>query len=213
MPKRLNVTTEMTPQELHDYRMRHTELKHSTMKDKIKAWYVAETPFTLTERENEIRLRWEFARDQFMANKTYSEITQALSDEFGISIQSAKLDVRDMRVAFPPAESTDKHMHRLRAERMVLKAYAKAEEKDDVKGMMACMKQYVIIMGLDKEDPNAIDIQKAMADRTYVEALDPVLRTMLLGLIEGAGGSLDTAQIFEGIFAAKKAEDADFTEV
>lgn len=78
--------------------------------------------------------------------------------------------------------------------------------------MAAATKAYIEASGIDKDDSQRIDIERMMRERVYVEAIDPMVRNLLLNLIEQAGGSLDLSKVFEQIYQSKNAEFVDYEE-
>jgi hypothetical protein len=69
---------------------------------------------------------------------------------------------------------------------------------------------YMAATGVDKDDPDTVDLDKIMKERTYIEALDPALRELLLNFLAQSGGSVDTAKLFETIYAAKNEEYVEY---
>lgn len=182
--------------------------------DVLKAWYKAEEPFDLTPREEEIRRRWDFAKGQFLALATYSEVVDALQREFSVSIAQARNDVRNMRHAFGNLDEVPKSVHRERAIEMALATFRLAQAKEDADGMAKATKNYIAATGLDRDDSEKVDIEKLMKERIYVEALDAKARNFLLNYLKNAGGSADASKLFEEVYAgAGQGEFTDFEEV
>jgi hypothetical protein len=182
--------------------------------DIVKAWYQSEEPFDLTDREDLIRRRWDWAKAQFLDRKTYTEIIESLQEEFGISGPQARIDIRNMRHVFGPIDEVPKAAHRARAVEMVLKAYEIALEKKDQDGMTRAAEAYAKITGIDKDDPERFDLEKVMQDRLYVDVLDPEVRNLLLNFLNNAGGSADAAKFFETVHAgAEEGEFVDYEEM
>lgn len=180
----------------------------------LQAWYKGEETFELTPAEDAIRRRWDFAKAQFLALASYTETLQALQNEFGISLSQARYDVRHMRHAFGNLDEVPKALHRERAIEMALKAYKQAELDKDSDGMAKATKVYILAAGLDKDDTEKVDMEKLMQDRVYVEALDTQVRNFMLNFLRQGGGSVDTSQVFESIWAAGQgSEFVDYEEV
>lgn len=182
--------------------------------DIVKAWYQAEEPFDLNEREDSIRKRWDFAKAQFLDRRTYGEIVASLQYQFGVSVAQARIDIRNMRHVFGPLDEVPKAAHRVRAEQMILKAYNMALQKEDHDAMTRATEVYVKITGIDRDDAERVDIEKLMKERTYVEVIDPTIRNLLLNFLAQSGGVVDSAALFERIYPAKNApEFTDFEEI
>lgn len=182
--------------------------------DILRVWYRGDEAFDLTENEDAIRQRWDFAKAQFLGMNTYGDTVAALMQEFGISIAQARNDIRNMRHAFGNLDEVPKALHRERAIEMSLKAYKFAEAKEDSDGMSKATKAYILAAGLDKDDAEKIDLEKLMKQRLYVEALDPLVRNFLLNFLEKSGGSVDAAGLFEQVYAAGDNEDfIDYEEI
>jgi hypothetical protein len=215
MPKKINVTTDLSLLEIKALRQRDQMKRDglNSMKQRLIAWYTMEDPFELNEREQQMQARWERAKALFLEGRTYTDITETLRDEFDISIQAARKDVADIKHVFSPSSKIEKHQHRERAIEMVMTSYQNAKEAKSDKLMLKAAQLYATITGLDKPDEETYDIEKKMADRTYVEALDPQLRNMLMAIVTNAGGNIDTSKIFEGVMQAMPTHTADYEEV
>ena len=182
--------------------------------DILRVWYRGEEAFELTEYEDAIRQRWDFAKAQFLGMNPYGDTVAALMQEFGISIAQARNDIRNMRHAFGNLDEVPKALHRERAIEMSLKAYKVAEKAADSDGMSKATKAYILAAGLDKDDAEKIDLEKLMKQRLYVEALDPLVRSFLLNFLEKSGGSVDAAGLFEQVYAgAGEGEFVDYEDM
>lgn len=206
-----NQVMNMTPEARKQLAIRQ-KMKGMTPADIVKAWYVAEESFDLTEEEDTMRQRWDFCKAQFLARKNYSETVEAIQTEFGCSIATARNDVRHMRYIFGDLDEVPKQAHRQRAIQMALEAFEVAKTEKDGKGMAAATKIYVEAAGLDRDDADKIDIEKMMKDRVYVEALDPMARTFLLNFLKNGGGSADASELFERIYAAGSGEFVEYED-
>jgi len=175
--------------------------------DIVKAWYEADEPFDLKPSEDQIRQRWDFAKAQFLKRKRYQSILEALMEEFKISISQARNDVRNMKYLFGDFEEIPKLAHKQRAIEMSLAAFDVAKKAGDADGMAKATKVYISAAGLDRDDAEPFDLDKLMKERMYVEVMDPLLRNLLLNLLEQSGGVLDTSMMFERVRAAKESED------
>ncbi len=163
----------------------------------VKTWYTTDDPYELTEAEDRIRQRWDLAKSLFLQRKSYSETADMLMAEFGISIAQARVDIRHMRATFGPLDEVPKIARRQLAVEMALEAFELAKKDKDVDGMTKATKAYIQAAGLDKEDPEPFDLDKLMKDRTYVEILDPQIRSLFLNLLAQSGGVLDTTMMFQ----------------
>lgn len=196
----------LSPAEREDLKIRES-LKRMSEPEIVAFWYKSETPFTLKPLEDKIRQRWDWAKAQFLALKTYGETIDSLMSEFSISISQARYDIKNMRHAFGNLDEVPKHVHRERAIQMSLKAFQCAELDKDAAGMAKATQVYIIAAGLDKEEVDTINLEKLMKERIYVEALDPIVRTFLLNFLNQSGGTVDATKLFEAVYAAKDGED------
>lgn len=203
---------DLTPEEIAKIRIRE-RLKGLSPRDIVLRWYASAEPFDLTDQEERIRQRWDFAKAQFLARKTFTEVRDAMADEFGIGQATASRDIRDALNCFGELDRVPMEAHRQRAIQMALEAFNTAKEEKDGKSMAAATRAYIEAAGLDKDDSQRIDIERMMRERMYVEALDPLTRTFLLNLIEQSGGSLDMSKVFDQMYAAKNAEFVDYEQV
>lgn len=169
----------------------------------VKNWYTTDDPYELTESEDRIRQRWDLAKSLFLQRKTYAQTVEMLMSECGISIAQARVDIRNMRATFGPIDEVPKIARRQLAIEMSLEAFELAKTGKDVDGMTKATKAYIQAAGLDKEDAEPFDLEKLMKDRTYVEILDPQIRTLFLNLLAQGGGVLDTTMMFKRATDAK----------
>lgn len=205
--------TALTPAQRHQVAVRE-RMRGWGEVDVLREWYRGAETFDLTEAEDRIRQRWDFAKAQFLGLATYGEALTALQKEFGISVAQARNDVRNMRHAFGNLDEVPKAIHRERAIEMALRAYKIAEAKQDSDGMSKATKTYILAAGLDKDDAERIDLEKLMKQRLYVDALDPLVRNFLLNFLRTSGGSADASALFEQVYAAGESGDfVDYEEI
>jgi hypothetical protein len=186
------------------------QLKGKGEVDILTYWYKGEKQFELTQKEDDMRRRWDRAKAQFLGMSTYAETLESLMTEFGISISQARNDIRNMRHAFGNLDEVPKALHRERAIHMSLAAYKLAEKNQDPDGMAKATKVYIMASGVDKEDVDTINLEKLMNERIYVDALDPMVRNFMLNFIQQSGGVTDATKMFEAIYAAK--DDSNFVD-
>jgi len=180
----------------------------------LREWYRGADTFDLTDAEDRIRQRWDWAKAQFLALSTYGEVVQSLMQEFTVSVAQARNDVRNMRHAFGNLDEVPKALHRERAIEMSLRAYKQAEKNEDSDGMSKATKTYILAAGLDKDDPDRIDLDKLMQQRLYVDVLDPTVRNFLLNFLKNSGGSADASALFEQVYeGAGSGEFVDYEEM
>lgn len=197
---------ELTPEEITAIRIRE-RLKGLPAKEIVKRWYMSPEPFELTEQEEHIRERWDWAKAQFLKRQKFGDIRDAMVAEFGIGPATAARDIREALDCFGDLDRVPMEAHRQRAIQMALSAFNAAKKDKDGKAMAAATRVYMEAAGLDKDDSKRIDIERMMSERVYVEALDPQVRNLLLNLIANSGGSTDMSKVFSAIYAAKDGED------
>lgn len=182
--------------------------------DVVRAWYRAEDAdtWTLTPRQQAMRQRWDWVKAQFLARHRYTHICETLVSQFGVGVATARRDIKAATSLFGEIDRVPKEAHRARAIEMALETFEAAKAADDPDGMAKATNAYMNAAGLDKEDPDQLDIEKAMGQRVYVEALDPGLRELLANFMQQSGGSVDVASFFEKIYAAKSGEYVAFEE-
>jgi len=172
----------------------------------LRRWFVAEDQWELTERQDWVRQRWEFAKAMFMKRRKFLEIQQAMVREFGISAAQAYRDFRNALNCFGDIDRIPAEAHRQRSIEMALEAYRIAKKAKDADGMTKAVRMYYTAAGLDKDDPDRIDLEKLMSERVYAEVLDPAIRDLLLNFMEQSGGSIDVSRLFELLYSAKDGE-------
>lgn len=179
----------------------------------VQHWYKADDAddWTLTPRQDLIRRRIDFAKAQFLARNTYMQIAHAIETEFGVSIATARNDIRAAMQVFGDLDRVPKEAHRQRAIEMALDTYKIAEALKDADGMAKATKNYIAATGVDKDDPDLPDLEKLMRERIYVEVIDQRMTHLLQQFIAHSGGSLDMSKLFEALHG--KAEEAVFEEV
>jgi len=203
---------DITPDQLPALR-RAERLRGLSDMDVVKLWYVAPDAeeWTLTPRQDAVRQRIDFAKAQFLARRKYMDIATALTDEFGVSIATARNDIRAAMQVFGDLDKVPKEAHRQRAIEMALETFQLAEAQKDADGMAKATKNYIIATGVDRDDADAPDMEKLMKERIYVEVMDARLSDLLQQFIANSGGSVDMTKIFEAIHGA--AETVEHEEI
>lgn len=191
---------------------RQERMRGMNDRDIVAAWYRAEDAeyWKLTQRQEDMRRRMDQAKALFLARKTYTEVYTTIAEEFGVAISTARYDIAAAMKLFGDLERVPKEAHRARAVEMALETFAVAKEAGDAPGMAKATMAYMAATGVDKDDPDTVDLDKIMKERTYIEALDPALRELLLNFLAQSGGSVDTAKLFETIYAAKNEEYVEY---
>ena len=172
----------LSPEQITAIRIRE-RLKGLPAKEIVKRWYMSQEPFELTEQEERIRERWDWAKAQFLKRKKFGEIRDVMVEQFGIGPATAARDMRDALDCFGDLDRVPIEAHRQRAIQMALSAYNAAKKEEDGKAMAAATKVYMEAAGLDKDDSNRIDIERMMKERVYVEA--PVAEAFIATRIAG----------------------------
>lgn len=202
---------QITPEMLPELR-RKERMKGMTDRDIVRAWYRAEDAdeWILTPQQEAMRQRVDFAKAQFLKRKKYEAAAQAIVEQFGVGIATAKRDIAQAMQLFGDLDRVPKEAHRQRAIDMALETYKVAKDGKDSAGMAKATAAYIAASGLDKDDPDKVDVEKLMRERTYVEVLDPALRELLLNFLEQSGGVVDTTALFEKIYATKGGEYIEY---
>jgi hypothetical protein len=169
--------------------------------------------FILKPREEAILKRWEFAKAQFLERKGYTAVRDALMEEFGISLNAARVDIKNMREAFGQVDEVPKILKRQIAERMSIQAFEKAQETGDANAMARATMAYIKANNLDKDDPETFDVRKLMEDKVFVTVLDPQVRSLMMNLIEQTGGVTDVSKLFETVYSARNGEYTDYEAI
>lgn len=179
----------------------------------VLLWYKADDAdqWSLTPRQDLIRQRIDFAKAQFLARNTYMQIGHAIQTEFGVSISTARNDIRAAMQVFGDLDRIPKEAHRQRAIEMALDTFRIAEAMKDADGMAKATKNYIAATGVDKDDPDLPDLEKLMRERIYVEVIDARMNDLLQQFIAHSGGSVDMTKLFEALHG--KAEDVVFEEM
>ena len=203
--------SDLEPAELKWLRIKES-LKGLSDTDIVSRWYLAtdQEDWRLTERQDAMRQRIDFAKGQFLKRKKYNDIREALMNEFGVSIAQAQIDIRRAMNLFGDIDKIPKEAHRQRTIQMALDTFKVAKSAGDTYGMAKATEVYFKAAGLDKDETERVDIEKMMSQRTYVEVLDPKLREMLLNFLRISGGSIDVTKLFNHISAVPDGEYIDY---
>lgn len=191
---------DITPERLPELR-RKEQMKGLTDAEVVQRWYRAPDAdsWELTPRQEQMRRRMDYAKALFLDRKKYNQIAQAMVDEFGIGIATARNDIRAVMKVFGELDQVPKEAHRARAIEMALDTFEMAKKEKDTDGMAKATKNYIVATGVDKDDPDAPDLDKMMKERVYAEVLDPVLRDLLLRYVTQSGGTMDMTKLFEAV--------------
>lgn len=203
--------SDITPENIGELR-RIERMKGMSDREVVSAWYRSEDAETwaMTPRQQDIRQRVDFAKGQFIARMGYEDTMNAIATEFSVGIATARRDIAQAMNLFGQLDKVPKEAHRARAIDMALATFKMAEDERDPAGMAKATVAYISATGLDKDDPDAVDMEKLMRERTYVEVLDPALRELLLNFMHQSGGSVDVTRLFEKIYEAKQGEYTDY---
>lgn len=207
-------TTDMTLAQITELR-RMERMRGLSDNDIVKAWYQAEDSdaWVLTPRQVSIRQRWDLVKAQFLKRHRYQHVCDMLVKQFGVSIATARRDISNALSLFGDIDQVPKQAHRQRAIEMALETFHAAKVAGDPAAMAKATNTYMFAAGLDKDDPDQVDIEKLMSQRTYVEVLDPALRELLLNFLQQSGGAIDTTKLFETIYAAKNADYVNYETI
>lgn len=180
----------------------------------VKLYFREGLACPLTERQSKIQERWNQVRRLFLTDAaTYTEILDALMNDFGVAIATARRDIRDATAVFGSLDAVNRDAHRLRAIDMTLKAYRLAEKNDDPEAMTKAAKAYAEVAGVN-ENNDVPDFEKMMTERLYATVLDDGVRTLLLAFLQQSDGSLDVTSILQNVKARKPdIETIEYEEV
>lgn len=208
------MTTDLTPVQLAELRRKERQ-RGMADTDVVKAWYQAEDAddWELTPRQQAMRERWDWVKAQFLRRHRYQHVCDTLVQQFGVGVATARRDIKAAMDLFGEIDRVPKEAHRARAIEMALETFHVAKKNGEAGDMAKATSAYIAATGIDRDDPDQLDIQKLMQERTYVEALDPQLRELMLNFLEQAGGSIDVSKLFEKIYAAKNADYVPFESV
>ncbi len=203
---------DITPEQLPELR-RKERMKGLPDAEVVQLWYRASDADTweLTPRQEQMRLRMDYAKALFLKRKKYNDIAEALVAEFGVGIATARHDLKAVMKVFGELDQVPKEAHRARAIEMALDAFNMAKKAKDPDGMAKATKNYILATGIDKDDPDAPDLEKMMKERYYAEVFDPILRDLLLKFVTNSGGTMDMTKLFEAVHG--HAEDATYEEL
>ena len=132
-------------------------------------------------------------------------ITGKLMKQFEISQSQAFRDIRLTEMLFGAIRKGNKDFKRIRAEEMALETYRLARVQNNLKGMAAANRNYILATGCNIEDPDLPDFDK-LEPSIYPIVLDEEIRKMLMNFI-GSSGSLDLTKLI------KDAEEAEHEPV
>ncbi len=135
------------------------QLKKDTLEEHIRQFYL--NGRELTDRENEIRARWEFADTQLIVKRESVKNTVAiLMQRFGISQPMAYIDVRNAIRFFGDHNEMSKEYLRKIVTEWAFELYRTAWTKKDLKAMEGALERITKANNLDKQDPDIPDPSK-----------------------------------------------------
>jgi hypothetical protein len=167
---------------------------------------------TLTPKQEEMYERIKFAKSYLLKFHSKDETAQMLTKEYDISESTAYQMVRHVFSIYGDITATDKKWSRSMASKMALQTFRTAQKENDLAAMNAATRNFTIIEGLDREDPDAPDFSKLESKPVYLvpsEATEKFIEQIAGSLLGGIGKSaiMDFSNLF------KDAENAEFEEI
>lgn len=160
-------------QELEDKRPRAMRRTNETTFDRIYNFHFGKTRVELTEKETEIKDRWDYAFRLFVGTKTDREVVIALTRKFEIEERQAYDDLKNMKLLYSQPRNADKELRRLKSEAQILWGMRKARLKKDMESHFRYLKLYNEIHGLNIEEGNELaDKMKELKPHAIMFVLD-----------------------------------------
>lgn len=155
--------------------------KETTM-DRINAWYLhGEDICKLTEKEEEIRRRWEAAFAMLLNFHSRAEVAQKLSETQGISVTQAHRDVNDALRLFGDVYKSNKEGQRHILYEYALKTWrlAASAKPPDIGQMNKAISNMIKITGIDKDNPDMPDFSKLKPNEYNITLPDPLVKLLM----------------------------------
>lgn len=181
--------------------------------DALKAYLNDRTGLIkLTDKQEEIYQRIRVAKAYLLKFHSKDETAQMLTKEYPISESTAYQIVRNVFTLYGDITDTDKKWSRSLASKMALQTFRAAVKENDLAAMNAATRNFTIIEGLDREDPDAPDFSKLEAKPVYLvpsEATEKFIEQIAASLSHGLDKSsiMDFSKLFES------AENAEYEEI
>lgn len=122
-----------------------------------------------------------------------SKTLKLLGRTFDIDTRTATRIYKDTEFIYGNTRQHNKEFKRLRAEEMALRAYRRADERNDAKGMVQATNAYIRASGVEQEEidiPNFSELQPG----DVITLLPPALQVMMLKGIEQGVVDLNQAE-------------------
>lgn len=136
------------------------ELLKGDTKDRITAFYLDSDFVRLSEKEEQIRIRWSKAFTLLNQFHSVQQVVQVLMREHNISEAQAYRDIKSSTELFGDVAYTSKEAYRSILFEYAMKIYQLAASKHDLGEMNKALAIMVKIKGLDKESDIGIDFEK-----------------------------------------------------
>jgi hypothetical protein len=144
----------------------------------IREYYVGSDTILLSEKQEEIRMRWHAVYLKKLSRCSDHEIVRALMKEFNISQRLAYQDVNNSKRLFGVAGKSDRDLNRQIAEKMALETYQIAKEQRLPRDMAAATKAYIDASGVKDDLSDLPDFSK-LEPSTFVVMLDPDTKKLI----------------------------------
>jgi hypothetical protein len=144
----------------------------------IREYYVGNDTILLSEKQEEIRMRWHAIYLKKLSRFSDHEIVSALMKEFNISQRTAYQDVNNSKRLFGVAGKSDRDLNRQIAEKMALETYQVAKEQRLPRDMAAATKAFIDASGVKDDLSDLPDFSK-LEPSTFIVMLDPETKKLI----------------------------------
>lgn len=142
--------------------------------DRIYKSYFGKLRIELTEKETEIRDRWDFGFRMMCQAHTDRDIVILMMKKFGIAKPTAYDDIKNIQALFGDQKQANKEFKRLKAEHWIQRGIKKAWKNDKLLSYERLIGRYTKINGLELEPGNELaDLVKKLKPHSITFVLDP----------------------------------------
>ena len=175
----------------------------------IREYYVSDLPIPLSDKQTEIKDRWEKTFSVLSKGLPTRQTVKKLTKVLKISEAQAHRDIKNVIALFGDIRKTSKDGMRVLVNDLALEAYQLAKKDKDAKGMNAAVANMIKLNGLDKETAEVFD-QDKLQNAIYAVVLDPEMRDLFMQVLDSSG-SVDLTGFLNNV--KDKAEEISFEEV
>lgn len=169
--------------------------KDATIRERIMLYYLEDDKVALTDKEEEVRTRWDTAFSLLCSGKSPVQVTKVLRKKYNISSAQGYRDVKDCMEVFGDVHKSSKQGYRHILYEYSMQIFQLAARKGDLREMNKAVANMAMAKGLNTEDANAPDFSQLVQNNQIVINLPEETQQRIIEMTQG--GVVDVTKILK----------------